>query len=164
MGVRMKPRVLIASSAEGRPLAAHLEAAIRDETPTVPWSPIFPFERKGSMLRERFEGADLAVFLLSPDEQSTLRRTCHEQARDEALFGAGMFVGMHGAGRAIILLPIHDLWLRIADLPEGICVSSYHGLLAKLEPTAALRDSLTIIERAIARCTTSWRPGALGSP
>jgi predicted nucleotide-binding protein len=102
----MKPRIFIGSSVEGKGPAEALQIAFKHDARATVWHQAFGL---GGItidtLLERFRNSDFAVFVFSPDDMARMRESDHLVARDNVVFEAGMFMGMHGRDRTFIVVP-----------------------------------------------------------
>ena len=98
----MKPNVFIGSSSEGRPIADAVQVGLHHYARCRVWHQAFTLSM--NTIDSIIDGAinsDFAVFVFSPDDMLQLRGTTYEATRDNVLFEAGLFIGMHGKGRVL---------------------------------------------------------------
>jgi len=102
----MKPRFFLSSSSEQLSIAEALESNLADAgfEPTL-WS------REGhgaseynleALLREAWS-SDFAVFVFVPDDQVVIRGEAFSVVRDNVLFELGLFIGVLGRDRCLIV-------------------------------------------------------------
>ncbi|WP_179298376.1 TIR domain-containing protein [Burkholderia ubonensis] len=102
----MKPKVFIGSSVEGLDFAQGIAAGLEYASHPVPWTATFPASGITiDSLLEEFAKKDFAVFVFSPDDVAKIREKEYAVARDNVLFEAGLFMGMHGRNRVFIVTP-----------------------------------------------------------
>ncbi|OMW39275.1 hypothetical protein AQ808_02935 [Burkholderia pseudomallei] len=137
-------------------IAEGIVTALKHNAYAVPWPLTFPISDMtiDSLLRE-FASQDFAVFVFSPDDLTTLRKEQFAVARDNVLFEAGMFMGMHGRDRVFIVTPRggDDKFHMPSDL-SGYTSATYDHEWAKREPDRAGGDAASEVKRAIAQ--SSW--------
>jgi hypothetical protein len=103
----MKPRVFIASSVEGKPLAEAIQANLDHDAYCTVWSQGTFGTGMNSIdsLMESVRTNDFGVFVLSPDDVLTSRANEYRVARDNVLLEAGMFLGRYGKEKAFLVTP-----------------------------------------------------------
>lgn len=157
-GMSTKPRVFIGSSTEGRDIAAALQLNLNRDTYCTVWDQAFPLSQNTiDTLLERFTENDFSIFVFSPDDLTTIRKEQYEAARDNVLFEAGLFMGMHGKERTYIVAPDGIPNFRIPSDLWGHTVAPYSAEFATKNPNAALGAAATMVRQAI-RKHTSQQP------
>ncbi len=93
----MKPSVFIGSSVEAKKICGALQLAFQHEARVSAWYQTFPLST-GTLdsLLTKFSSCEFAIFVFSPDDLATIRKADYAVARDNVLFEAGLFIGMHG--------------------------------------------------------------------
>lgn len=133
-----KPSVFIGSSVEGLPVARAIAGMLETDCRILQWtgSPFSPGKPLVQSLRGLAEEADWAVFILTPDDMS-LRREGGEQIQQNILFELGLFIGMIGIDRTMLLCPSGPE-LRIPSDIQGLATLSY-GVIREpgIEPSVA---------------------------
>lgn len=103
----MKPRVFIGSSVEHVDLAyATQEGLEHDVEPTV-WSQgVFALSRTAmASLIDQLDESDFGIFVLAPDDATTIRYTTKQTVRDNVIFELGLFIGRLGPDRCFLVVP-----------------------------------------------------------
>lgn len=151
----MKPRIFIGSSVEGKGPAEALQIAFKHDARATVWHQAFGL---GGMtidtLLERFGNSDFAVFIFSPDDMARMRESDHLVARDNVVFEAGMFMGMHGRDRTFIVVPQGVDRIHIPTDLLGYTTATYDTAWARDEPKSAMGATASEVLQAIA--TSSW--------
>lgn len=104
-GIAMsKPVVFVGSSSEQLPLVTHLIRALKDKTVPRPWNRSFePGETTLEALMASANEADFAIFVFGPDDWTESRSAKRASPRDNVVFEAGLFGGMLGWRRSMIV-------------------------------------------------------------
>jgi hypothetical protein len=112
---RVLPAVFVASSSEGEPVAARVARAMARFARPQLWTVAFT---AGGMtlptLVERAKTVDFGVIVATADDLVEKRGEAQLAARDNVLFEAGLFVGVLGAERTLIVHPVG------LDLPSDL--------------------------------------------
>ena len=154
----MKPRLFIGSSVEGMRIAGALQKGLNYETRPTVWSQAFPLSSVNiDALIENCTVNDFAVFVFSADDVAAIRRKEYEIARDNVVFEAGLFMGMHGRGRAFIVIPQDAPKLHLPSDLLGLTTASYDAEWAKKDPFAAVGSAVAEILETIRRA--DWKAG-----
>ena len=155
-----KPRIFIASSVEGKDVADALEIALQYDAACTAWHAAFPLTTNTiDTLLQCCAENDFAIFVFSPDDQNTIRKDTLEVARDNVLFEAGLFMGMHGKDRAFIVMPMptNDSVFHIPTDLVGITIAKYDHVRAKTEASGALGAAAALIRQALKTSTFAKR-------
>ncbi|WP_175425505.1 TIR domain-containing protein [Trinickia violacea] len=152
----MKPKVFIGSSVEGLDFAQGIAASLDYAAHAVPWPATFPASGMTiDSLLEEFARKDFAVFVFSPDDVAKIRETEYAVARDNVLFEAGLFMGVHGRNRVFIVTPRGtEKPFHIASDLLGFTSIAYDHDWAKDESIAAGANPAFLIKSAIQK--TDW--------
>jgi hypothetical protein len=148
----VKPRVFIGSSVEGKALAEAIQVNLDYDLYCTIWTQAV-FGVGSSTLDDLLQAVrtnDFAIFVLSPDDDLTLRGALFKVARDNVLFEAGMFVGRYGKGKVFLVTPrgLRDFHLP-TDL-SGITMADYDPQRLKSDSAqATLGSACTKIKDAI---------------
>ncbi|HEX7332957.1 MAG TPA: nucleotide-binding protein [Pyrinomonadaceae bacterium] len=150
----MKPRILIASSIEGKEIAEALQVNLdRDMYPTV-WHQAFPLSQNTiDTLLENSATHDFAAFVFSADDVLRMRNQQYQTPRDNVVVEYGFFAGMRGKDRGFIVVPRNETDLHLPSDLLGLTVADYDAVRAKTEPRAALGSAATQIKEAVTRST-----------
>ena len=131
----MKPRIFIGSSVEGKDVADALQLAFHYDARCTVWHQAFPISGTtvDTLLRNSAEN-DFAIFVLSGDDRSVIRKQQYDVARDNVLFESGLFMGMHGRERAFIVTPQGAPSFHIPSDLLGLTTATYDPEWAKSNP------------------------------
>lgn len=97
----MKPQMFIGSSVEGLQIANALQTSLQHEVDSTIWTQgVFGLSETTlqSLIKQAIQ-ADFAVFVLSPDDITTLRKDVYKTARDNVILELGLFAGALGSRR-----------------------------------------------------------------
>jgi predicted nucleotide-binding protein len=135
----MKPRVFIGSSIEAKKICGALQLALQHEARVSAWYQTFPLSA-GTLdsLLTKFSSCEFAIFVFSPDDLATIRQEDYAIARDNVLFEAGLFMGMHGKGRAFIVTPMGTPSFHMPTDLLGFTTTTYDPKHAAEDPSSAL--------------------------
>ena len=151
----MKPRIFIGSSVEGNNAANALQMAFHHDARATVWHQSFRLAGTTiDSLLEQFRQTDFAVFIFSADDLARMREVDHLVARDNVVFEAGLFMGMHGRDRVFIITPMGADRIHIPTDLAGYTVGTYDPAWAKTEPNAALGAAAEGVRQAIK--ASSW--------
>jgi hypothetical protein len=150
----VKPRILIASSVEGKDVAEALQVNLDRETRPTVWHQAFPLSRNTiDTLLENSAKNDFAVFVFSADDLLAMRKHEYQAPRDNVVIEYGFFVGMRGKDRAFIVVPRNKPDLHLPTDLLGLTVADYDAARPKSELRASLGPATTLIKEAIGRST-----------
>jgi len=146
----MKPHIFIGSSAEAKRLCGALQAALQHDVRVRAWHQVFPLSA-GTLdtLQKEFSESDFAIFVFSPDDLAKIRDVELMIARDNVLFEAGLFMGMHGKGRTFIVTPSGMPDFHLPSDLLGFTTTHYYPEDAKEHPSSALGGAAFHITEAI---------------
>jgi len=146
----VKPKIFIASSVEGKSVSDALEIALEADGHCTAWHEAFPLSNTTiDILLRRCGENDFAVFVFSPDDRATIRSASFEIARDNVLFEAGLFMGMHGKERGFIVIPQDNPSFRMPTDFLGFTTAKYDPERAKKEPSPALGAAAALVRQSI---------------
>ena len=123
-----RPRLFIGSSTESLTLAYEIQSALEYSCePTVWTQGVFQLTRSSlESLRTALDDYDFAVFVLAPDDLSTLRDTQQLTVRDNVLLELGLFLGKLGSDCVFMVAPREEPGgLRLPTDLLGIHVGTY---------------------------------------
>jgi len=150
----MKPRILIASSVEGKDVAEALQVNLDRETRPTVWHQAFPLSKNTiDTLLENSARHDFAVFVFSDDDVLRMRKHDYQAPRDNVVLEYGFFVGMRGKDRGFIVVPRDEPDLHLPTDLLGLTVADYDATRRKSELRATLGSAATLIKEAIERST-----------
>lgn len=123
----MKYRIFIGSSSEQLPVARAIETRLaRDHEPTVWDEGIFHLSKDVlSGLIERLDVSDAAVFVLAPDDLTSLRNERKQTVRDNVIFELGLFIGRLGRERTFFVVPRGETDLHLPSDLLGLVAAEY---------------------------------------
>lgn len=142
--------MFIASSVEGKRVADALSQELDHSVHCDSWTTVFPLsDATIDSLLTKFPRMDFGAFVLSADDKSTIRDKGYEVARDNVIFEAGIFMGVHGKRRTFLITPRDISGFHIPSDLLGITTSGYESDRAKSNPRGALHNVATDITDAI---------------
>jgi predicted nucleotide-binding protein len=103
-----RPRVFIGSSVEGLELPRKLQLEMdHDDVDIVPWTErtFRPSNYTVDDLLSQVNRCDFALFVLAPDDSVTSRNVTTAAPRDNTIFELGLFMGVLGRERTLVLKP-----------------------------------------------------------
>ncbi len=144
MAVVVAPRVFIGSSSEGRSVAEAFQALIADDSePTIWHQGVFGAgEYTMDALQRAAEESDFAVLVMTPDDVVERRGEAFPAMRDNVLLELGLFMGVLGLNRVLMLAPTTPRMAWPSDLAGITRLPSYppdrsdRNLRAALGPAA----------------------------
>jgi len=153
----MKPRVFIGSSVEAKDLCGAINLGLNHSAWCSPWYQIFPLS-SGTLdaLLEEFANSDFAVLVFAPNDVAVIRGAPYDVARDNVLFEAGLFMGMHGKKRTFIVTPQSMASFHVPTDLLGITTATYDpAQVAGVSAQSAMGAAVYAIEKAIQKVTKS---------
>lgn len=146
----MKPRVFIGSSLEGKDLCGALRTALLHEAHVSVWHEIFGISGTTiESLLEKFGEHDFGIFVFSPDDFASMRSTDYLVTRDNVLFEAGLFMGMHGRHRTFIVTPLSTPSFHIPSDLLGFTTAKYDPEQAHADPVSGMGAAAFAVSLAI---------------
>src|SRR5450432_4219870 len=98
-----KPKVFIGSSVAGLDIAQAVGVNLQHEAWCYPWPTAFGLSMTTiDTLLAKFRECEFAVFVFSPDDKIENK---YSIARDNVIFEAGLFMGIHGRDKCFIITP-----------------------------------------------------------
>lgn len=122
----MKPRVFIGSSTEAKEIAEAIHARLQQGTECTVWTEgVFGLSESNikSLLRQ-VNTSEFGVFVLSPDDITTMREKPLFVPRDNVVFELGLFSGALGPERCFFAVP-DDIAIHLPSDLLGITAGSY---------------------------------------
>jgi hypothetical protein len=147
----VKPSIFVGSSGESVKLADGVIASLKHDGYPALWSGTF---HASSMtvdsLLETFKEKDFGVFVFGADDITNSRGVEFHVPRDNVVFEAGLFMGMHGRDRTFVVTPSggSSKFHMPSDL-SGFTSVNYDEAHAKLDKYEAAFSAGTEIKRAI---------------
>lgn len=177
-GVRMKPRLFIGSSVEGRTVADAVQTALEHLVEAVVWDQdVFP-PSFGTMetLVDATREFDYAAIVMTADDILIKRAVQTMAPRDNLLFEVGLFTGALGRARTFVIHP-RDKNLEFPSDFKGVTLLSFDGkrsdnnIFAAVGPACARMKSamgLMKVKRLrhrerLGRCSDSVHPMAFAA-
>lgn len=153
------PKVFIASSVEGLTVAYAVQANLDHDCDSTAW-PQGVFRVSTAPLDSlitQLENSDFAIFVFTPDDEVTMRKTTVDTIRDNVLFELGLFLGRLGRERCFIVAP--NVQMHIPTDLIGLTPVTYRSERDIAEIAAALGPACNEIRVAMKRlgriCPTS---------
>jgi hypoxanthine phosphoribosyltransferase len=102
-----KPRVFVASSREGLPVARMVQQHLSHDALVTVWTDnVFnPSDYAFESLERQLDAADCALFIMTPDDMVKTRGNAARAPRDNVVLELGLFAGRLGRRRAIAMVP-----------------------------------------------------------
>jgi hypothetical protein len=146
------PRVFIASSNESRVYAVALQANLGGAVEATVWNQgVFgPGLSTLESLIEAAKSYDFAVLVLMPEDVLTKRRVRKYSPRDNVLFELGLFMGILGRERSLMVVP-REPSLHLPNDLAGITQGRFDKDRQDKNWRAALGPASSDIEQTIAR-------------
>jgi 8-oxo-dGTP pyrophosphatase MutT (NUDIX family) len=123
---RSMPRVFVGSSFESDRVAKAIQNNLQNAAQVNPWYH-GSFEVGHHVLEDligKAKDSDFGIFVLSPDDVTHSRGVDKSSPRDNTIFEAGLFMGMLGRDRVLLVVPRHPEVKLPSDL-AGITLASY---------------------------------------
>lgn len=121
-----RPRVFIASSVEGLPIAEALEVDLQFFADVTIWEQnvFHPSQGSLSAIEEAAGQADFAIAVLTPDDMTTKRGQTYAVPRDNVIFELGFFMGRLGIDRTFMVTSRNNPPTLPSDL-QGVTTATY---------------------------------------
>jgi adenylate kinase family enzyme len=147
----MKPRLFIGSSTEGLPVAHAAQQLLEQDAEVTVWDQgVFALSRYNlDSLLAHLDDADFGLFILSPDDLTTIRGEALRAARVNVVFELGLWIGRLGKERSFILLPA-QADLRLPTDLSGIAVATYDVDRSDHNIAAAIASGCNRVRLALA--------------
>jgi hypothetical protein len=103
----MKPRIFIASSTEGKPVAEAIRTVLRRDAECMVWSDgAFGLSRSNvANLMKEVETSQFGIFVFSADDTLATRGSLLSAPRDNVVYELGLFSGRLGPERCFFVTP-----------------------------------------------------------
>jgi hypothetical protein len=123
----VKPRVFVGSASESKNVALAVQENLEDCAEVTVWpQDVFrPTEFSLESLWARLTETDFGVFILTEDDQATIRQRELTIPRDNVIFELGLFMGRRGREHCFILKPRGAPALHILSDLAGITVVDF---------------------------------------
>jgi predicted nucleotide-binding protein/predicted ester cyclase len=121
-----RPRVFIASSVEGLPVAEAIEVDLQFFADVTIWEQGAFHPSQGSLaaIDEAADQSDFAIAVLTPDDMTTKRGQSYAVPRDNVIFELGFFMGRLGIERTFMLYSRDNPPTLPSDL-QGVTAVTY---------------------------------------
>lgn len=123
----MKPKLFVASSSEGLPVARAIHHDLRTDCEVVVWEHGI-FELSKTMLDsllDEIAKTDFAIAVFTPDDILRIRGETQNAARDNVVFELGLFFGRLGRDRTFMVLPESNQDFRVPTDLGGLAFGIY---------------------------------------
>lgn len=149
---KIKPKVFIASSVEGLPVADAINLNLDHDTfPTLWRTGTFQL---GSTtiddLVKKSSAVDFAVFVFTPDDVTTIRKESAQVVRDNVLFELGLFIGALGKERCYVVRP-RGVEMHLPSDLLGVTTADYASDRPDGDLASALNAACKLIKDEIKR-------------
>ena len=104
---KKKPSVFIGSSTKSKPLANALFTHLKEDCEVSIWAyDVFTLSQSTlGTLQDELDKYDFAIFIWSPDDETTVNEKTTPAPRDNVVFETGLFMGAIGTNRVFSVLP-----------------------------------------------------------
>lgn len=121
-----RPRVFIASSVEGLPVAEAIQVDLQFFADVTIWEQgvFHPSQGSLSAIDEAASQSDFAVVVLTPDDMTTKRGRTYDVPRDNVIFELGFFMGRLGIDRTFMVTSRDNPPTLPSDL-QGVTTVTY---------------------------------------
>jgi len=121
-----RPRVFVGSSTEGITVAENIQLGLDQVSEVVLWNQgtFEPSVTGFECLKRMVNEYDFAIFCLTPDDSVEYRHKSIYQPRDNVLFEVGLFMGVLGPERVMLVVSIDDKIKLPSDL-DGITLINW---------------------------------------
>jgi hypothetical protein len=148
----MKPKMFIGSSKEKLDLAYAAQENLEHDVESTVWTQgVFQLSKTSvaSLIRV-LNQSDFGLFILSPDDISSIRNKSVSTVRDNVIFELGLFAGKFGIERCFMIVPngVDDLHLPTDLL--GLTPATYDPNRQDNNPQAALGPACNKVRKAVA--------------
>ena len=149
----MKPRLFIGSSVEQLELAYGVQENLDHDVESTVWSQgVFDLSRTAmASLIDQLDDNDFGVFVLAPDDVTTIRKAEKSTVRDNVIFELGMFIGRLGPERCFLIVPAGVEDLRLPTDLIGITPATFDPDRQDGNMVAALGSACNRLRKAIKR-------------
>lgn len=147
----MKPRVFVASSSEGLPIAYAIQENLSYDAEVIVWTQDI-FRVSSNILEGLMEASskvDFAVFAFSSDDLIRSRDRQAFASRDNIIFELGLFIGKLGRERIFLVLPRGQQGFDLPTDLVGITTATFEPHKEDENLHAALGPASLRIRKAI---------------
>lgn len=150
----MKPRVFIASSTEHLDLAYAVQEGLEHDAEATVWSQgvFMPSKSTMSSIVDQLEEVDFAIFIMAPDDVTSIRTQAVSTVRDNVIFELGLFAGKLGHERCYMIMPRGNDDLHLPTDLLGLTPAAYDAdrqdgnMVAALGPACnRIRKSMNLL-------------------
>lgn len=147
----MKPKMFIASSTEHLDLAYAAQEGLEHDVEATVWSQgVFqPSRTTMASLVDVLDESDFGLFILAPDDITTIRANTRQTVRDNVIFELGLFIGKLGSDRCFLIVPHGGEDLHLPTDLLGITPASFAPDRQDANLVAALGPACNRIRKAI---------------
>ena len=154
----MKPRIFIGSSVEGLDIAHLIQVALEHDFEPVVWTQGV-FELTKTSLESLMKAScnfSFAIFVVSKDDMTVMRRTERHVARDNVIFELGLFIGKLSRECVFVVSPRGpEFAVSFPTDLLGITVADYDPSRTDGNLEAALGPACTKIKNAIRKAAST---------
>src|SRR5450755_1987248 len=145
-----KPKIFIGSSSEGVRIAQAVAVNLHHDAWSFEWPTAFGLSTDTiDALISKFRECEFAVFIFAPDDRIEIRNNEYSIARDNVIFEAGLFMGMHGRDKCFIVVPDGTPDYHLPSDFYGFTPATYHPDFEKQHNVSALSVASSLIRIAI---------------
>lgn len=130
----MKRKVFIGCSVEGLPIAKAIQENLAHTILCKVWTQGVFGLSTGTLenLQEALYDSDYAIFVLKPDDHSTIKEKDYQTPRDNVIFELGLFMGRLGKEKVFFLVPRNSSNLHLPTDLAGITPGDYDDTITNL--------------------------------
>ena len=142
-----KPRIFIASSVEGLPVAEALNLNLEHNMEVSIWR-VGTFSLSNQTLDDlikKSKWVDFGLFVFTPDDIAVIRDKTEHIARDNVIFELGLFIGALGKERCFIIKP-RGVELHLPSDLAGVTTADYEPNRSDNDISSAVTSSCVLIK------------------
>jgi len=147
----MKPKMFIASSTEHLDLAYAAQEGLEHDVEATVWNQgVFQLSRTSmASLVDVLDESDFGLFILAPDDVTTIRANTRQTVRDNVIFELGLFIGKLGADRCFLVVPHGSEDLHLPTDLLGVTPATFAPDRTDANLVAALGPACNRIRKSI---------------
>jgi hypothetical protein len=148
--MKLKPKVFIGSSTEGKEIADAIDSGLRKEAEPTLWTAgVFGLSDSNlSSLMLQVRESDFGVFVFSADDTAEIRGKFLQIPRDNVVYELGLFSGALGPSRCFFVVPEDQIIHLPSDL-LGITAGGYDAARSDENLHAALNPFCSNVKAKI---------------
>ena len=154
----MKPNIFVGSSTENLKIAYAIQQNLEYDAHIAVWTQgIFALSKATlDSLLAQLDRSDFGIFVLAPNDLTTIRGTQFQTARDNVVFETGLFFGRLGKDRTFLVIPREEKDLHLPTDLLGITPATF-------DPQGSDADLVARLGAACGQIRTTIRAALLTS-